>query len=104
MTLTTDSQRALTEALCADRIERNVALGPMTTFRIGGPADLLYRARTADELALAIQTARELDVPHFLLGRGANILVGDGGFRGSTDDHVPNRWTRRFAVPRAQRR
>ena len=82
MTLTPDSKRALTEALGADRIERNVILGPMTTFRIGGPADLLYRARTADELAHAIQTVRQLDVPHFLLGRGANILVGDGGFRG----------------------
>ena len=82
MTLTPDSKRALTEALGADRIERDVMLGPMTTFRIGGPADLLYRARTADELAHAIQTVRQLDVPHFLLGRGANILVGDGGFRG----------------------
>ena len=81
MTLTTGSIRALTEALGADRIERDVPLGPMTTFRIGGPADLLYRARTADELALAVQTARRLDVPNFLLGRGANILVGDGGFR-----------------------
>ena len=82
MTLTTDSKQALSEALGADRIELDVALGPMTTFRIGGPADLLYRARTPDELALAVQTVRKLDVPHFLLGRGANILVGDGGFRG----------------------
>jgi UDP-N-acetylmuramate dehydrogenase len=54
----------------------------MTTFRIGGPADLLYRAGTADELTEAIRVARELRIPHFLLGRGANILVGDGGFRG----------------------
>jgi UDP-N-acetylmuramate dehydrogenase len=82
MTLTTDCERALTDALGTDRVERDVALAPMTTFRIGGPADLLYRARTPDELALAIETARRLDVPHFLLGRGANILVGDGGFRG----------------------
>ena len=82
MTLTTDSKQALSEALGADRIELDVALGPMTTFRIGGPTDLLYRARTPDELALAVQTVRKLDVPHFLLGRGANILVGDGGFRG----------------------
>ena len=47
MTLTPDSKRALTEALGADRIERNVILGPMTTFRIGGPARFLYRARPA---------------------------------------------------------
>ena len=31
---------------------------------------------------LALQAVRELGVPHFLLGKGANILVGDGGFRG----------------------
>ncbi len=64
------------------RIERSVGLAPMTTFRIGGPADLFYRARTADELCAAVLTARELGMPHFLLGKGANILVGDKGFRG----------------------
>ena len=82
MTLTTDSTRALTEALGAHRLERDVPLAPMTTFRIGGPADLLYRARTPDELVLAVQTARDHGIPRFLLGRGANILVGDRGFRG----------------------
>jgi UDP-N-acetylmuramate dehydrogenase len=54
----------------------------MTTFRIGGPADLLYRARTADEMVRAIRVVREIGMPYFVLGRGANILVGDGGFRG----------------------
>ncbi len=57
-------------------------MAPRTTFRIGGPADLYYRARTADELALAVGAAREMGVPWFVLGRGANILVGDRGFRG----------------------
>jgi UDP-N-acetylmuramate dehydrogenase len=65
-----------------DRIERDVPLAPYTTFRIGGPADLLYRARTPDELAEAIVAARELGIPHFLLGLGANILVADAGYRG----------------------
>lgn len=64
------------------RLERSVPLGPLTTFRIGGPADLLFRARTPDELATAVQVARTEGIPHFLLGRGANILVGDLGFRG----------------------
>lgn len=63
-------------------MRRNVPLAPRTTFRIGGPADLYYRARTADELALAVGAAREMGVPWFVLGRGANILVGDRGFRG----------------------
>lgn len=72
----------LERRLGAGRLERDVALAPYTTFRIGGPADLLFRARTADELATAVAAARELEIPHFLLGSGANILVGDGGFRG----------------------
>jgi len=68
--------------LGSDRLERDVPLAPLTTFRIGGPADLLYRAQTPDELALAMTAARETGLPRFLLGRGANILVGDLGFRG----------------------
>ncbi len=57
-------------------------LAPFTTFKIGGPADLFFRARTPEELTTAILTARELEIPYFLLGTGANILVGDKGFRG----------------------
>lgn len=72
----------LAARLGADRLERDVPLAPHTTFKIGGPADLMYRALTPDELAQAVLAARELDVPFFLLGLGANILVGDRGFRG----------------------
>ena len=53
-----------------------------TTYRIGGPADLFYVATTAEELQDAALGARELGVPSFLLGMGANILVGDRGIRG----------------------
>ena len=69
-------------AVGPERVHRNVALAPLTTFRVGGPADLFYRARTPDELCHAIGVARKLGVPSFLLGRGANILIGDRGFRG----------------------
>jgi UDP-N-acetylmuramate dehydrogenase len=81
-TLEPESLRTLSAELGAGRLERDVPLAPLTTFRIGGPADLLYRARTPDELARAVGVARALGLPSFLLGRGANILVGDGGFRG----------------------
>ena len=57
-------------------------LAPYTTFQIGGPADLFVEAHSADELALAVTASRERGLPLFLLGLGANILVGDGGFRG----------------------
>lgn len=68
--------------LDGDRVETDVALAPFTTFRIGGPADVFFEAHSADELAAAVGAAREAEVPFFLLGMGANILVGDGGFRG----------------------
>ncbi len=73
---------ALEARLGRDRLERDVPLAPLTTFAIGGPADLLYSARTPDELAEAVRAAREERVPYFLLGRGANVLVADKGFRG----------------------
>jgi UDP-N-acetylmuramate dehydrogenase len=73
---------ALDARLGAGRVRRRVPLAKYTSFRIGGPADALYTARTADELAAAVVAARELGVPHFLLGLGANILVGDRGYRG----------------------
>ncbi|HEX6924215.1 MAG TPA: UDP-N-acetylmuramate dehydrogenase [Longimicrobiaceae bacterium] len=82
MTLNRTLQHALEERLGRDRLAYDEPLAPLTTFRIGGPADVLYRARTAQELVGALRLARELGVPHFLLGLGANILVGDGGFRG----------------------
>jgi len=83
MTLEPDQVSAALRAALGDaRLERDVPLAPFTTFRIGGPADFLYRARTPDELAGAITVAAERGIPCFLLGKGANILVGDGGFRG----------------------
>jgi UDP-N-acetylmuramate dehydrogenase len=72
----------LADRLGRDRLELDVPLAPYTTFRIGGPADLLYRPRTPAEMAEAVLAARQLDVPHFVLGLGANILVADAGFRG----------------------
>ncbi len=53
-----------------------------TTFRIGGPADFYFPARTADQLVIALRTAHELGMPVFLLGGGSNLLVSDDGFRG----------------------
>jgi len=64
------------------RLRHDEPIGPYTTFQIGGPADLFFEATSADSLANAVLAARALDVPYFVLGLGANILVGDRGFRG----------------------
>jgi UDP-N-acetylmuramate dehydrogenase len=78
----TDVLEAVADRLDPTRLKRAEPLAPYTTFKIGGPADLFYEADSADDLARSVLTARELGVPYFVLGLGANILVGDRGFRG----------------------
>lgn len=77
-----DAYEKLALQLNETQLSRNEGLAPYTTFRIGGPADLFYSTQTADDLAAAVLAARKLSVPYFVLGLGANILVGDKGFRG----------------------
>ncbi|MGB3544310.1 UDP-N-acetylmuramate dehydrogenase [Rubrivirga sp.] len=80
-----DFRDALGDALPdleAERVRTDVSLAPFTTFKIGGPADVFLEVETADELAAAVTSARQAKVPFFLLGMGANILIGDLGFRG----------------------
>lgn len=82
MTSVSDATADLDRSLGQGRVARNVILAPFTTFKIGGPADLFYEARSADELANAVTVARAVGVNHFVLGLGANVLIADRGFRG----------------------
>jgi UDP-N-acetylmuramate dehydrogenase len=77
-----DTMTLLGDRIDAARLKHREPLAPYTTFRIGGPADLFYDATSADDLANAVMAARETGIPYFVLGLGANILLGDGGFRG----------------------
>ena len=77
-----DPMSQLGDRIDPARLKRGEPLGPYTTFRIGGPADLFYDATSADDLANAVIAARRVGLPYFVLGLGANILVGDRGFRG----------------------
>jgi len=63
-------------------LKENVALAPYTTYKIGGKADYFFTAYNKDELVKAINESKNKKVPFFVLGSGANILVGDKGFRG----------------------
>lgn len=64
------------------RVKKDEPMKNHTTFRIGGPADLFYEAFEEKELVNAIMLARQLSIPTFILGGGANILVSDKGIRG----------------------
>ena len=64
------------------RVRREAPLAPLTTFKVGGPADWLFDARTNDELLRALQIAGAANVPVTILGGGSNVLIGDRGVRG----------------------
>ncbi len=63
--------------------ERGVPLAPFTTFRIGGPAELLVRPRNYTQTAQAFELTQLLNVPYFFLGGGSNLLVSDYGIDGA---------------------
>jgi UDP-N-acetylmuramate dehydrogenase len=77
-----DLRQQLTAAFGAERVRENVALGPFTTFKVGGPADLLLEPRSGDEMVRALTMARDGGVPVTVLGGGSNVLIGDGGIQG----------------------
>ena len=76
---------ALLDQLAAERsirLARDVALGPLTTLRVGGVADRFTEARTVDELVAALELAAAAGVPGGVLGKGSDVVVADAGVRG----------------------
>lgn len=61
----------------------NEPLANHTTWRIGGPADLLIQPKDKDSLILAVQLIHRHNIPWSVIGRGSNLLVRDGGIRGA---------------------
>lgn len=53
-----------------------------TTFRVGGPADFYLVPETEEEVAEAVSFAKEKGLSYYPIGRGSNLLVGDGGYHG----------------------
>ena len=69
-------------AFGVDRLRAGAPLAPLTTFRVGGPAEWLIETRNGDEIERALAIARAAGVPVTILGGGSNVLVADAGVRG----------------------
>ncbi|MEK7422582.1 MAG: UDP-N-acetylmuramate dehydrogenase [Actinomycetota bacterium] len=61
---------------------RGVVLAPLTTYRVGGPAALLVRPTTVDDLVKVYEAVHESGLPVLVVGRGSNLLIADEGFAG----------------------
>ncbi len=75
-------QHDLVARLGEQRVVPDAPLAPLTTFRVGGPADLLVEPTSGDELTLILEQSTMLGVPVTMLGGGSNVLISDAGVRG----------------------
>ncbi|HJI73680.1 MAG TPA: UDP-N-acetylmuramate dehydrogenase [Veillonellaceae bacterium] len=65
-----------------NQIKVNEPMSRHTTFGIGGPADFFLLPETTEELCIITKLVRKNNLPLFILGGGANLLVRDKGIRG----------------------
>ena len=69
-------------ARLGDRARREVPLGPLTTYRVGGAARLAVVPQDEDDLLVVAAAVAGTGLPLLIIGRGSNLLVADGGFDG----------------------
>jgi UDP-N-acetylmuramate dehydrogenase len=77
-----DAVAALEARFGAERVLRQAPLAPLTTFKVGGPADLLIETQASEEIVEALSIAHTHGLPVTILGGGSNVLIGDRGIRG----------------------
>jgi UDP-N-acetylmuramate dehydrogenase len=63
-------------------LQHNVPIGPLTTYRVGGPAARFGVIDTGDDLVAAVDLVRAERMPVLVVGKGSNLLVADAGFAG----------------------
>jgi UDP-N-acetylmuramate dehydrogenase len=64
------------------KTSRHEPLARFTTMRVGGPADLYAEVHNLFELRALVRFARSREIPHFILGRGSDLVISDAGVRG----------------------
>lgn len=73
-------ERALTEL--GDLAALDVPIGPLTTYRVGGSADIFVRLRSRADLVPLARAVAVSGLPVLVIGRGSNLLIADSGFHG----------------------
>ncbi len=82
MTFMTDFQQKITGLLPSVELRLNEPLAKHTSFRIGGPAEVMAFPKTTEELCLILNKSTLLDCKIAILGAGTNILAPDDGVVG----------------------
>ena len=69
--------------LVSGRVQTQAPLHRLTSFRIGGPADLVVEPGNTSELGSLLRYLDEKGIDRMILGAGTNVLFHDSGFRGA---------------------
>lgn len=78
----TDFQKKLVTLLPEIELAMEEPMAKHTSFRIGGPVEVMAFPKTHEELAVVLKTAKSLGITPAILGAGTNILAPDEGIRG----------------------
>ena len=74
--------KRLREFIPSERILLNEPMKKHTSFKIGGPADIMVLPASEEEIVHALKVCKDTSVPFFIMGNGSNLLVRDKGIRG----------------------
>ena len=74
--------KRLREFIPSERILLNEPMKKHTSFKIGGPADIMVFPASEEEIVHALKVCKDTSVPFFIMGNGSNLLVRDKGIRG----------------------
>ncbi|BDR73795.1 UDP-N-acetylenolpyruvoylglucosamine reductase [Clostridium tetani] len=72
----------LIENLGSENVKTNELMKKHTSFKVGGPVDILVTPESYEQVQYVIKHSRENNIPYFIMGNGSNLLVRDGGIRG----------------------
>jgi len=73
----------LKEILDINDIEIDVPMVKYTSFKVGGPVDYLVNPGSYQQVSSIVKLCRELNMPYYIIGNCSNLIVKDGGFRGT---------------------
>ncbi|MEA1961593.1 MAG: UDP-N-acetylmuramate dehydrogenase [Bacillota bacterium] len=74
--------KALLEALPPEIIKQNEPMKMHTSFRIGGPVDIMVIPENMEQIKTVLRFCEAANIPLFVVGLGSNLLVRDKGIRG----------------------
>ncbi len=82
MNLYTDFSKVLSDLFESDKIYIDEPMKNHTSFKVGGPADILVTPEGTEDVVKLVKVCSEHNVPCIIIGNGSNLLVRDGGVRG----------------------